>query len=121
MQEDSVYFARVKTPGIAHVAYLIAEGGRAAIVDPRRDVDEYLELLKSNGLTLTLVLETHRQEDFELGSATLRRLTGAKIVGGEHPLFAHSDIRLKDGEELGLAGLTFRALHTPGHTPESMS
>jgi hydroxyacylglutathione hydrolase len=116
-----MFFSRIKTPGIAHVAYVIAEGGRAAIVDPRRDVDEYLDVLKANDLTLMYVLETHRQEDFELGSAQLKAITGAKIVSGDHPLFAHSDIRLKDGEALELEGLTFKALHTPGHTPESVS
>jgi hydroxyacylglutathione hydrolase len=116
-----MFFSRIKTPGIAHVAYVIADGGRAAIVDPRRDVDEYLDVLKANDLTLTYVLETHRQEDFELGSAELKTITGAKIVSGDHPLFAHSDIRLKDGEELELDGLSFKALHTPGHTPESVS
>jgi hydroxyacylglutathione hydrolase len=116
-----MFFSRIKTPGIAHVAYVIADGGRAAIVDPRRDVDEYLDVLKANDLTLAYVLETHRQEDFELGSAELRRITGAKIVSGDHSLFAHSDIRLKDGEDLEMAGITFKALHTPGHTPESVS
>jgi hydroxyacylglutathione hydrolase len=116
-----MFFSRIKTPGIAHVAYVIADGGRAAIVDPRRDVDEYLDVLKANDLTLAYVLETHRQEDFELGSAELRRITGARIVSGDHPLFAHSDIRLKDGEDLEMAGITFKALHTPGHTPESVS
>lgn len=114
-------FERIKTPGIAHVAYIIADSGRAAIVDPRRDVDDYLGMLTAQDLSLELVIETHRQEDLELGSAELRRITGARIVSGEHPLFAHSDIRLKDGETLQLGGLTFKALHTPGHTPESMS
>jgi hydroxyacylglutathione hydrolase len=116
-----MFFARIKTPGIAHVAYVIAEDGRAAIVDPRRDIDEYLALLAENDLTLDYVFETHRQEDFEMGSAELRRRTGAKVVTGTHELFGHSDIRLGDGERLELAGLTFEALHTPGHTPESMS
>ena len=116
-----MFFERIKTPGIAHLAYIVADGGRAAIIDPRRDVDDYLDVLAANDLTLNYVVETHRQEDFELGSATLRRITGARIVSGEHELFAHSDIRLKDGETIQLGGLTFKALHTPGHTPESTS
>jgi hydroxyacylglutathione hydrolase len=66
------------------------------------------------------VVETHRQEDFVLGSAELARVTGAKVVNGTHELFGHGDIRLDDGQELSIAGLRFRALHTPGHTPESM-
>ena len=54
-----------------------------------------------------------------IGSRELARLTGAKIVTLDHSLFGHSDIRLQDGEELQLTGLKLRALHTPGHTPES--
>jgi hydroxyacylglutathione hydrolase len=116
-----MFFQRIKTPGIAHSAYLLGEGGEALVVDPRRDVDEYLRLARENKLTIKYVLETHRQEDFVLGSAELARIAGAKIVNGRHELFGHGDIRLKDGEEFSLGKLRLRALHTPGHTPESMS
>lgn len=115
-----MFFQRVKTPGIAHAAYVIGEGGEAAVVDPRRDVDEYLRLARENKLTIKYVIETHRQEDFVLGSAELARITGAKVVNGRHELFGHGDIRLKDGEDFTFGKLRLRALHTPGHTPESM-
>jgi hydroxyacylglutathione hydrolase len=116
-----MFFQRIKTPGIAHSAYVLGEGGEAVVVDPRRDVDEYLRLARENDLTIKYVLETHRQEDFVLGSAELARITGAKIVNGRHELFGHGDIRLKDGEDFTCGKLRLRALHTPGHTPESMS
>jgi hydroxyacylglutathione hydrolase len=116
-----MFFQRIKTPGIAHSAYILGESGEAVIVDPRRDVDEYLRLARENELTIKYVLETHRQEDFVLGSAELARITGAKIMNGRHDLFGHGDIRLKDGEVFSFGKLRFRALHTPGHTPESMS
>lgn len=112
-------FKRIKTPGIAHSAYLFGEKGEAALVDPRRDIDEYLQLARSEDLTITYVFETHRQEDFVMGSLEAAEKTGAKIVSLDHDLFGHSDIRLKDGEELKFGGFTIRALHTPGHTPES--
>ena len=116
-----MYFTRIKTPGIAHVAYVVAEDGLAAIVDPGRDVERYLSVLHENGLRLRWVLETHRQEDFEMGGATLRRLTGAEIVAADHRIMAHADRPLGDGERLALAGgLSLQALHTPGHTPESL-
>jgi hydroxyacylglutathione hydrolase len=115
-----MFFRRIKTPGIAHVAYVIGESGGAAVVDPRRDVDEYLRLAAENKLTIKYVIETHRQEDFVLGSAELARITGAKVVNGRHELFGHGDIRLKDGEDFSFGKLRFRALHVPGHTPESM-
>src|SRR5690349_1091378 len=95
-----MFFQRIKTPGIAHAAYVIGDGGEAAVIDPRRDIDAYLAVARENGLTIEYVLETHRQEDFVLGSAELARVTGAKIVNGRHELFGHGDIRLADGEEL---------------------
>jgi hydroxyacylglutathione hydrolase len=115
-----MFLQRIKTPGIAHVAYVIGDEGEAAIVDPRRDVDEYLRVARAQSLTIKYVIETHRQEDFVLGSAELARITGAKIVNGRHDLFGHGDIRLADGEDFSFAGLRLCALHTPGHTPESM-
>lgn len=115
-----MFFQRIKTPGIAHTAYVIGDSGEAAVVDPRRDVDEYLRVARENKLTIKYVIETHRQEDFVLGSAELARITSAKVVNGRHELFGHGDIRLQDGEELSFGSLRFRALHTPGHTPESM-
>jgi hydroxyacylglutathione hydrolase len=56
-------FERIKTPAIAHVAYLIGNEGQAAVVDPRRDVDEYVTLVRKNKLTIKYAIETHRQED----------------------------------------------------------
>jgi hydroxyacylglutathione hydrolase len=116
-----MFLQRIKTPGIAHVAYVLGDEGEAAVVDPRRDVDEYLSAARTQNATIKYVIETHRQEDFVLGSAELARATGAKIVTGRHELFGHGDIRLADGEEFTFGGLRLRALHTPGHTPESMS
>lgn len=117
-----MFFQRIKTPGIAHMAYVLADDGVAAVVDPCRDIDRYLEILHDNGLTLRWVLETHRQEDFEMGGAALRRLTGAEIIACDHEFTAHADKPLTDGDETALTDrITVRSLHTPGHTPESMS
>ncbi|MBO6692381.1 MAG: MBL fold metallo-hydrolase [Parvibaculum sp.] len=116
-----MFFQRIETPGIAHFAYSIGGGGAAAIVDPARDVERYLDILRKNGLTLRYVLETHRQEDFEMGGAALRDVTGAEIVACDHELMPHAGRPLKQGDTLGLGGgISFRALHVPGHTPESM-
>lgn len=112
-------FRKVKTPGIAHVAYVLGDQGEAIVVDPRRDVDEYVSVARSEGLRVRYVLETHRQEDFVMGSAELAKKLGAKVVSLDHKLFGHSDLKLADGESLDLAGLRVKALHTPGHTPES--
>ncbi len=116
-----MFFKRIKTPGLAHNAYLLGEKQDAVLVDPRRDVEEYLTLARENDLIIKYVIETHRQEDFVIGSNDIAEKTGAKIVSLDHSLFGHSDIRLKDGETLTAGKLTFKALHTPGHTPESTS
>lgn len=115
-----MFFQKIKTPGIAHVAYLIGDKGEAAVIDPRRDIDEYLKIARDNKLSIKYIFETHRQEDFVFGSTELARVTGAKIVNGRHELFGHGDIRLKDGEEFSFASLRFLAVFTPGHTPESL-
>ena len=115
-----MFFQKFKTPGIAHVAYLIGDQGEAALVDPGRDLDKYLSVAQRNKLAVNYVIETHRQEDFVIGSAELRKRTGAKVVSGKHALFGHSDVRLAHGETVSLGSLTLRALETPGHTPESM-
>ncbi len=111
---------RVETPGIAHYAYVIADGNEAAVIDPRRDVEDYLQAARALGARIRYVVETHRQEDFVMGSAHLARETGADVVNGDHELFGHGDVRLRDGDSFRLGSLTIRGLHTPGHTPESM-
>jgi hydroxyacylglutathione hydrolase len=109
-----------ETPAIAHYAYLISDGIDAALIDPRRDIEEYLQAARELGVRIRYIIETHRQEDFVMGSAYLAEQTGAKIVNGTHDLFGHGDLRLSDGEHICLGSLRIRALHTPGHTPESM-
>lgn len=116
-----MFFQRIKTPGIAHNAYLIGSEGVGILIDPRRDVDEYLQLAALNGLKIGYILETHRQEDFVLGSASLRDRTGAKIVAAKNKLSGHADIYLADAEEIKISNFRICGYSTPGHTPESMS
>lgn len=117
-----MFFQRLKTPGLGHNSYVLDCGdGQAVVIDPRRDVDDYLRLARENGLSIVYVLETHRQEDFEFGSSALAQMTGGKIVGGCHELFGEIDVKLEDGEVFTVGSTRFVALHTPGHTPESMS
>lgn len=116
-----MFFQAIKTPGIAHISYVLGSQGEALVVDPRRDIDVYLDLLRAQQLRLRFILETHRQEDFVLGSAELARRTGARVVAGMHPISGHADVRMGERERLHLGGLTLMAFHTPGHTPESTS
>lgn len=116
-----MFFQRIKTPGLAHNAYLISSNSIGILVDPRRDTDEYLNLAAQNGISIKYVLETHRQEDFILGSNTIKQTSSAKIIGGDHQFFHYCDVKLKDGEIFQIEDFIIKALHTPGHTPESMS
>lgn len=116
-----MFFKVFKTPGLAHNAYLIGTKGIGVLIDPRRDIDEYLSEALKGKLEIRYVLETHRQEDFVLGSNEARSVTRAKVVSGKHELSAHSDISLADGEDLEIGDLIFRCVYTPGHTPESVS
>ncbi|WP_163783146.1 MBL fold metallo-hydrolase [Myxococcus vastator] len=116
-----MYFQAIKTAGLAHVSYVLGSQGEALVVDPRRDVGVYLDVLRSQGLRLRYVLQTHRQEDFVQGAAELARLTGAQVVAGKHPITGHAGLQVGEHERLHLGGLTLVTLHTPGHTPESTS
>lgn len=114
-------FKTFKTPGLAHNSYLIAHKAKGIVIDPRRDIDTYLEAARDHGISIDFVFETHRQEDFVMGSRALKEATGARIVGSDHENFDHCDLRLQDWEFLRIEGFKIQALHTPGHTPESLS
>ena len=117
-----MFFQRLKTAGLGHNSYVLGCGeGLAVVIDPRRDVDEYLRLARENDLSIVYVLETHRQEDFEFGSRTLAKMTGAKVVSGCHELFGETDVKLEDEQEIKVGTTRIVALETPGHTPESVT
>lgn len=118
--EVSMIFKTFKTPGIAHNSYFIASKSKAIVIDPRRDIEVYLKYAQENGVSIEYIFETHRQEDFVMGSLALKEATGAKIVGGDHEIFSHCDKKLHDWEFLRIEDFKIQALHTPGHTPESL-
>ena len=106
---------------LAHASYLIGSRGEAAIVDPQRDVDQYLDEALRRGLTIRYIIETHLHADFVSGHRELAERTGAEIVIGAeaHAEFPHRAVR--DGDVLPLGDLELHALATPGHTPEGIS
>jgi hydroxyacylglutathione hydrolase len=109
--------------GLGHLSTLIADEATAvaAVVDPRRDVDVYLEAARSGGLAITHVVETHLHNDYVSGGRELAALTGAThVIGaGAELAFEHRPLASEEGFDLGR--LRFRALDTPGHTPEHVS
>jgi hydroxyacylglutathione hydrolase len=113
-----MFLKRVRSEGLAHISYFLESEGEAAVIDPRRDIDDYLTLAKERDARVVLVLETHRNEDYVSGALELANATGAAIYHGDQLEFGYGN-PLKDGQELGLGDLLIRAMHTPGHTYES--
>ena len=114
-------FKRVEAEGIAHYSYLIGDGGEAAVIDPRIDCGIYVEEAHSQGHRLTHILETHRHEDFVLGSAALAAETGAAIWHADAQWEYRYGSPAEDGQIWNIGRLTLKALHSPGHTPGGMS
>ena len=116
-----MYFRQFYLGCLAHASYLVGDGGEAAVVDPRRDVDEYVDEAAAQDLAIKWVIETHLHADFVSGHLELAERTGATIVFGAKARAAFPHRGVADGEEIRLGGLTLRFLETPGHTPESIS
>jgi hydroxyacylglutathione hydrolase len=109
--------------GLGHLSTLIADeaAGVAAVVDPRRDVDIYVEAARAGGLAITHVVETHLHNDYVSGGRDLAALTGASHVIGAGAELRHEHRPLADRDGFDLGTLRFVALDTPGHTPEHVS
>ncbi len=114
-------FERIKSEGLAHLSYLIASGGEAAVVDPRRDSQIYADIAERSCLEIRYIFETHRNEDYVIGSRELEHLTGAEICHSRELNFQYGDHNLRDGDEFEIGDLKIQALYTPGHTNESLS
>jgi hydroxyacylglutathione hydrolase len=108
---------------LSHASYLVGDEttGRAVVVDPRRDIDEYVRDAEAAGLTIEMVIETHFHADFLSGHLELAAATGAEIAFSSVAETEFESRKLADGERISLGEVTLEILHTPGHTPESIS
>lgn len=104
---------------LAEAAYYIESNGEAAIIDPLREVEPYIEMANERGAKIKYVLETHFHADFVSGHLDLAKKTGAKIVYGPTAQANFDAYVATDGEELPLGNIKIKVLHTPGHTMES--
>ena len=122
-----MYFQHVYDKSLAQASYFIGcqKAGVAAVIDPKRDVDTYMEIARVNNMKITHILETHIHADFLSGSRELAKLTGADMYlsdeGGEMWQYEFPHVGLKDGDQVKLGNLVIDVVHTPGHTPESIS
>jgi len=106
---------------LAEMAYYIHSNGEAAIIDPLRETEPYIEMAKVDGAKIKYVFLTHFHADFVSGQVDLAKKTGATIVFGPNANPAYDIHQGKDGEEFKIGDLTLQLLHTPGHTMESSS
>lgn len=120
-------FQHIYDKSLAQASYFIGcqQKAVAAVIDAKRDIDTYLEIAKANNMEITHIFETHIHADFLTGSRELAKLTGAKLYlsneGGKGWEYEFPHQGLKDGGKIQVGNLSFEILHTPGHTPESIS
>lgn len=112
-------FKQVYTSGLAHCSYVIGGKSACVVIDPAREVKQYIAIADSLGLPIKGIIETHLHADFVSGHVELSEITGATIYVTEkaNALFDHQSV--KDEEEFQIDTLLFKILDTPGHTPES--
>lgn len=106
---------------LAHASYYIGSETEAAIIDPQRDVQQYLDEAEANGQKIKYIIETHSHADFVSGHLELAEKTGAEIIYGQRANTTFSTHKVKDGEELNVGEIKLKFLETPGHTPEGIT
>ncbi|MCA9814092.1 MAG: MBL fold metallo-hydrolase [Candidatus Obscuribacterales bacterium] len=116
-----MYFKQFYLGCLAHASYLIGSEGEAAVIDPQRDIDQYMKEAEREGLRIKYVIETHLHADFVSGHKELAEKTGAEIVFGHSAQAAFPHIAAKDGDLLEIGSIELKVFETPGHTPESIS
>ena len=116
-------FEPLYTPGLAQLSYLVGDSKAAiaAVIDPRRDIDVYLDMARERGLRIAYVFETHIHADFASGAQALAARCGARLVGGRSDDYGFALHQAEDGETFALGQVSLQVLHSPGHTPEHIS
>ncbi len=119
-------FERFEVPGLSQYSYLVGDAGVAVVIDPKRDVDTYLDFADKKNLRIAYVLETHIHADFASGAGALAEASGAELClsgydHGEHYVYAFPHRQLMEGDVLSLGSFQLQTIHTPGHTPEHVS
>ena len=114
-----MYIEQIYTNCLAEAAYYIESDGEAAIIDPLRDIQPYIDLAEKRGASIKYVFETHFHADFVSGHVDLMNKTGAKIIYGPSASADYEITVAKDNEKFDLGKTQIKVLHTPGHTLES--
>jgi glyoxylase-like metal-dependent hydrolase (beta-lactamase superfamily II)/rhodanese-related sulfurtransferase len=116
-----MYVQQFFVGGLAHSSYLVGGNQFCAIVDPKRDVDDYVKTAKEMGLKITHIIETHLHADFISGHLDLKELTGARIYAPKAGNCQFDHVAVSEGDSFEIEDMEFNALETGGHTPEHVS
>ncbi len=122
-----MFFQQVYDKTLAQASFFIGcqAKNEAIVIDAKRDIDSYLEIAKQNNMKITHIAETHIHADFLAGSRELAEVTGAKLYlsdeGGKNWQYEFPHVGLKEGDVINVGNLSLKVMHTPGHTPESIS
>ncbi|NTV00268.1 MAG: MBL fold metallo-hydrolase, partial [Methanoregulaceae archaeon] len=111
---------KITSEGLAHNSYFLSAGGEAAVIDPRRDIGAYLDLALETGSRFRYIFETHRNEDYVIGSIDLADRTGAEILHGHQMDFSYGR-KVHEGDTFAVGPLELRVIETPGHTMEHIA
>ncbi|MEO7445140.1 MAG: rhodanese-like domain-containing protein [Ferruginibacter sp.] len=114
-----MFIKQLYTTCLSEAAYYIESEGEAAIIDPLRDIEEYVALAKERGTIIKYIFETHFHADFISGHIELSQVTGAPIIYGPEAKTLYQTMNAVDGEIFNLGKISITVLHTPGHTMES--
>jgi hydroxyacylglutathione hydrolase len=121
LKEKSMKFKQFYLGCLAHASYYIGSDGEAAIIDPQRDVQQYIDEAEANGQKIKYVIETHSHADFVSGHLELASKTGGQIIYGQRANTEFPTLKVKDGDTLSLGRIELKFLETPGHTPEGIT
>ena len=121
MEKSIMRFKQFYLGCLSHASYYIGSDGEAAIIDPQRDIQQYIDEAEANGQKIKYVIETHSHADFVSGHVELAEKTGAEIVFGERANTHFATHKVKDGDEIKVGKIKLTFFETPGHTPEGIS
>jgi hydroxyacylglutathione hydrolase len=112
---------RFYVEGLAHASYLIGAGGEAAVIDPKRDVDDYIDTATKEKFKIVAILESHPHADFVSGHVELAERTGAQIYVSHLAPAKYKRVSVRDRDTIPIGPLEIQGMETPGHSPDSLS